>query len=73
MSISTTDIPGYIAGTWKIDPVHSDVAFTVRHMMVSKVRGSFTKFEAEIITGEQPQDSSVNATIELDSIDTRNS
>jgi len=73
MSISTTDIPGYIAGAWKIDPAHSDVSFTVRHMMVSKVRGSFTKFEAEIITGEQPQDSSVNATIELDSIDTRNS
>jgi polyisoprenoid-binding protein YceI len=73
MSISTTDIPGYVAGTWTTDTVHSDVSFTVRHMMVSKVRGSFTRFEVEIITAEQPAESSVNATIELDSIDTHNS
>jgi polyisoprenoid-binding protein YceI len=32
-------IPGYVAGTWTIDPVHSEVGFSVRHMMVSKVRG----------------------------------
>ena len=35
-----TVIPGYTAGTWTIDPVHSEVGFTVRHMMVSKVRVS---------------------------------
>jgi len=35
-----TEIPGYVAGTWAIDPVHSDVSFTVRHMMVGKVRGA---------------------------------
>ena len=34
-------IPGYVAGTWTIDPVHSEVGFSVRHMMVSKVRGKF--------------------------------
>jgi polyisoprenoid-binding protein YceI len=38
-------IPGYVAGTWEIDPVHSEVGFTARHMMVSKVRGRFTVFE----------------------------
>ena len=32
------------AGTWKIDPVHSEVSFTVRHLMVSKVRGRFGDF-----------------------------
>ena len=37
-------IPGYVAGTWEIDPVHSEVGFTARHMMVSKVRGRFTTF-----------------------------
>ena len=45
-------IPGYLAGTWDIDPVHSDVSFTVRHMMVSKVRGRFARFSGEIVTGD---------------------
>ena len=65
-------IPGYLAGTWSIDPVHSEVGFSVRHMMVSKVRGRFTAFEGEIVTGENPLDSTVSATIELGSIDTGN-
>ena len=41
MSSTAVEIPGYVAGTWAIDPVHSEVSFTVRHMMVSKVRGRF--------------------------------
>ncbi|HEY1319736.1 MAG TPA: YceI family protein, partial [Streptosporangiaceae bacterium] len=49
-----TAIPGYTAGTWTIDPVHSEVGFTVRHMMVSKVRGRFTSFSGEIVTGADP-------------------
>jgi polyisoprenoid-binding protein YceI len=68
---STTTIPGYRAGTWQIDPTHSDVSFSVRHMMVSKVRGSFTEFEGTIVTAEQPTDSTVTASIALNSIDTR--
>src|SRR6202011_3712309 len=36
---TTTVVPGYVTGTWTIDPVHTDVSFSVRHMMVSKVRG----------------------------------
>jgi polyisoprenoid-binding protein YceI len=69
---TTTTIPGYVAGTWKIDPVHSDVSFTVRHMMVSKVRGRFGTFEGEIVTAPDPLDSSVTATIDLGSVDTNN-
>jgi len=67
---TTTNIPGYIAGTWTLDPVHTDISFTVRHLMVSKVRGRFTRFEGEIVTAQDPRQSSVNATIEMDSIDT---
>jgi polyisoprenoid-binding protein YceI len=63
-----TGIPGYTAGTWAIDPVHSEVGFSVRHMMVSKVRGRFTTFSGEIVTGADPLDSSVTAEITLDSI-----
>jgi polyisoprenoid-binding protein YceI len=72
MSTTAVEIPGYVAGTWKIDPVHSDVAFTVRHMMVSKVRGHFTRFEGELRLAPDPIDSQVTATIDLSSIDTNN-
>ena len=65
-------IPGYVAGTWEIDPVHSEVGFTARHMMVSKVRGRFTTFSGEIVLGESPEQSSVTATIDLTSINTGN-
>jgi len=71
-SAQTTSIPGYVAGTWAIDPVHSEVGFNVRHMMVSKVRGRFTTFEGQFVTGEDPLTSSVTATIDLSSIDTGN-
>jgi polyisoprenoid-binding protein YceI len=63
-------IPGYVAGTWTIDPVHSEVGFSVRHMMVSKVRGKFGKFSGELVTAENPAESSVTAQIDLSSIDT---
>ncbi|MBA3606227.1 MAG: YceI family protein, partial [Acidimicrobiia bacterium] len=43
------DIP---AGTWQLDPAHSSVTFSVRHMMVSKVRGRFDSFSAEIVTAD---------------------
>src|SRR5882724_4041078 len=65
-------IPGYVTGTWTIDPVHSEVGFSVRHMMVSKVRGKFGVFGGDIVTGESPLDSSVTATIDLSPIDTGN-
>jgi polyisoprenoid-binding protein YceI len=69
-SATTTTVPGYVAGTWTIDPVHSEVGFAVRHMMVSKVRGKFKTFSGELVTGENPLDSSVTAEIDLASIET---
>lgn len=69
---ATVAIPGYLAGTWKADPVHSEIAFSVRHLMVSKVRGRFTSYDVTIITSEDPLGSSVAATIDLASIDTSN-
>ena len=66
----TTAPAGYLAGTWDIDPVHSEVSFVVRHMVVSKVRGRFDKFEGTIVTGESPLQSSVEATIDATSINT---
>ena len=65
-----TAVPGYVAGTWSIDPVHSTVEFTVRHMMISKVRGKFRAFSGTLVTAENPLESSVTAEIDLNSIDT---
>jgi polyisoprenoid-binding protein YceI len=66
----SAEIPGYIAGTWAIDPVHSEVSFVVRHMMVSKVRGRFDKFEGTFTTAENPLESSVTASVDLSTINT---
>jgi polyisoprenoid-binding protein YceI len=70
MSSTAVEIPGYVAGTWAIDPVHSEVSFTVRHMMVSKVRGRFDTFEGTIVTGPDPLSSSVTASVDLSSVNT---
>jgi polyisoprenoid-binding protein YceI len=70
MSSTAVEIPGYVAGTWAIDPVHSEVSFTVRHMMVSKVRGRFDTFEGTIVTAANPLDSTVTASVDLSSINT---
>jgi polyisoprenoid-binding protein YceI len=70
-STTAVQIPGYVAGTWDVDTAHSTVGFSVRHMMVSKVRGYFRDFSAEIVTAEVPEQSTVTATIDLSSIDTR--
>jgi polyisoprenoid-binding protein YceI len=69
---TTTQIPGYVVGTWDIDLVHSDVSFTVRHMMVSKVRGRFATFGGVIVTAPDFADSTVTTTVDASSIDTGN-
>jgi polyisoprenoid-binding protein YceI len=69
---ATVAIPGYLVGTWKADPAHSEIAFSVRHLMLAKVRGRFTSFDVTIVTSEDPLDSSVAATIDLASVDTGN-
>jgi len=58
-------------GTWIIDPTHSEVEFTVRHLMISKVRGRFRQFDGTIVIAERPEDSRVEVLIEAASIDTR--
>ena len=69
---SNGTIPGYLTGTWAIDPTHSEVGFSIRHLMVSKVRGRFTTFAGTLVTADDLLASSVEATIDLASIDTGN-
>jgi polyisoprenoid-binding protein YceI len=72
MTSQAVEIPGYVAGTWDLDPVHSTIGFVARHLMVSKVRGRFTQFEAQVVTAPNPLGSSATATIDLSSVDTGN-
>ena len=67
---TTIDIPGYKVGTWTIDQVHSEVGFTIRHLMISKVKGKFEKFEATFVTPENPLETSVTASAEVASVST---
>src|SRR5437764_13131254 len=56
---------------WQIDPSHTSVAFTVRHMGISNVHGHFTKVTGSaVIDDSDPTKDTVNATIDATSIDT---
>src|SRR6185437_14145397 len=68
--LATETIPEHLTGTWKADPAHSEVAFSVRHLMVSNTRGRFTSYDVTIVATEAPLRSSVTATIDLASVDT---
>jgi polyisoprenoid-binding protein YceI len=58
--------------TYSIDPAHSDIAFSVRHMVFAKVRGHFTKWTAMLdFDDKDPARSSVSASIDAATIDTR--
>lgn len=58
------------AGTYVIDTSHSELTFSVRHMMVSKVRGRFGDVEGAITFADDPAQSSVEVTIAVGSVDT---
>ena len=58
-------------GTWTIDPAHTSIEAIARHLMITKVRGSFERFTGTITVAEDPADSSVEVEIEAASINTR--
>jgi polyisoprenoid-binding protein YceI len=66
----TTSIPGLVAGTYAIDTAHSEIGFTVRHLM-TKVRGTFKEYAGEIVVKDSLEESTANVTVELASVDTR--
>jgi polyisoprenoid-binding protein YceI len=65
--------PQLLTGSWDIDPTHTEVAFTIRHLMVSKVRGRFSSFSGSFEIAEDPAASRVETTVDLASIDTNHS
>jgi len=69
----TRRIDGFVvptAGQWTIDPAHTSADFVARHLMVTKVRGSFGAVTGTIDVAEDPHDSQVEVTIETASVST---
>ena len=59
--------------TWKIDPVHSEIKFKVKHLVISTVTGHFDKFDGEIESeNDDFTDSKVSFSADIESINTRN-
>ena len=62
-----------LKGTLVLDPTHTTLSFVTRHAMVTKVRGSFEKFEGSaVVDAANPAASSLDVKIETASVDTRN-
>jgi len=72
MTTTTTSTIPLTAGRWTVDYAHTSVGFTVRHLGVSKVRGRFNTFFADVVIGSDLATSSLDASVELGSIDTGN-
>lgn len=68
-SLTMTPLP-LSPGDWVLDPLHSAVNFTIRHLGIAKVRGRFTEVKAGLYVGEVADDVRVTAEIALASIDT---
>jgi polyisoprenoid-binding protein YceI len=68
-SVEGVEVP--TAGTYAIDPSHTHVGFSVRHLMVSKVRGAFSGVSGTINIAPDPLQSSVEVSVDMASIDTR--
>jgi polyisoprenoid-binding protein YceI len=63
--------PNYRAGVWKSDAVHSEITFSVRHLAISKVRGTFERFDVTVVATDDPRETTVEATIDVASVNTK--
>lgn len=66
--MSTITLPQ--TGTWTLDPAHTVIGATARHLVASKVRGHFNKFSGTFSMEPSPEESSVEVSIDASSIDT---
>lgn len=70
MTITTASITALPTGSWTVDPAHTEVGFTARHLMVTKVRGQFKDVAGAVTVAEPFSASQVQATVQLASVDT---
>jgi polyisoprenoid-binding protein YceI len=70
--VAVPKVAGLPAGRWEIDPVHSSVAFSIRHMVAARARGRFNDFSGHFDVRDPIERSTVEVTIRAASIDTSN-
>jgi polyisoprenoid-binding protein YceI len=63
-------IPPLVPGRWRVDPMHSSIVFSIRHLGLSRVRGRFGRFDASLEVGRSLEETRVAATVYMASIDT---
>jgi len=68
--MGTRTAPVIDTGTWVVDPAHSSVEFTVKHMGIANVRGRFTEFEGTLEVRQEIGESRVSGSVRVGSIDT---
>ncbi len=71
--LSRTTTNGHVpnAGTYVIDAAHTTVDFIARHLMVAKVRGTFSGVTGTIVVGEDPTHSTIEVAVDMASVTTR--
>ena len=70
MASGTRTSPVIPTGTWTVDPAHSSIAFSVKHMGIANVRGKFTEFEGTLEMKESLSDCVARGSVKVASIDT---
>jgi polyisoprenoid-binding protein YceI len=63
-------VPAPVAGTYAIDHSHTTLEFVARHLMITKVRGRFNDYDGTVVIGQGPEDSSIEVSVDLSSVDT---
>ncbi|HVN28811.1 MAG TPA: YceI family protein [Candidatus Binataceae bacterium] len=72
-ALFTIGIGSATAATWDLDPAHTNISFSVKHMMLSNVTGSFDKFSGTITANDDdPKSVAIEVTIDASSVDTHN-
>jgi polyisoprenoid-binding protein YceI len=69
MTITETH-PDLVTGTWKLDPAHSELSFSVKHLKISKVKGTFSEWDVTVTTGSTISDTTIEASVDVSSVDT---
>jgi polyisoprenoid-binding protein YceI len=70
--ISTSKTTLVPAGTWKVDPSHSTVGFSVKHLGIATVRGRFDEFEGVLEIGANDESARAYGTVKAVSVNTKN-
>jgi polyisoprenoid-binding protein YceI len=70
MTTATAIATTPLTGTWAVDPTHSSVEFSVKHLGIATVKGAFREFEGALVIGEGLASATATGTVKVASVDT---